>query len=227
LPDDHPLVTAGTPLHGRNLFPENLPEFRSVVLTYLDEMTRLGHTLMTGIALSLGLEGSYFFEHYTADPLVLFRIFNYPPDLTAGSSEPSWGVGEHTDYGLLTILKQDNVGGLEVKSQGQWIPAPPIPGSFICNIGDMLDRITAGEYRSTPHRVHNVATRDRLSFPFFFDPNWQALIKPIALPGTRAVAGDREERWDHASVHDFGGTYGEYVLAKIAKVFPHLFRVTL
>jgi isopenicillin N synthase-like dioxygenase len=136
-------------------------------------------------------------------------------------------VGEHTDYGLLTILKQDEVGGLEVKSQGQWIPAPPIPDSFICNIGDMLDRMTAGEYRSTPHRVHNVATRDRLSFPFFFDPNWQARIKPIAVPGDRAVAGDREERWDQATVHDFDGTYGEYVLAKIAKVFPHLFRVTL
>ena len=226
LPHDHPLVTAGTPLHGRNLFPENLPAFRSVVLTYLDEMTRLGHTLMTGIALSLGLEGSYFFERYTADPLVLFRIFNYPPELTAGSPEPSWGVGEHTDYGLLTILKQDDVGGLEVKSQGQWIPAPPIPGSFICNIGDMLDRMTAGEYRSTPHRVHNVATRDRLSFPFFFDPNWQARIKPIALFGDRAVAGVREERWDQANVHDFDGTYGEYVLAKVAKVFPHLFRVT-
>ena len=224
LPRDHPRVADGTPLHGQNLFPENLPEFRSVVLTYLDEMTRLGHTLMRGIALSLGLEGTYFFEHYTADPLVLFRIFNYPPDLTAGSPEPSWGVGEHTDYGLLTILKQDDVGGLEVKSKGHWIPAPPIPGSFICNIGDMLDRMTAGEYRSTPHRVHNVATRDRLSFPFFFDPNWQARINPIALPGARAVAGDRAERWDHASVHDFGGTYGEYVLAKIAKVFPRLFR---
>ena len=227
LPPDHPLVTDGTPLHGPNLFPENLPAFRSVVLTYLDEMTRLGQTLMSGIALSLGLDGSYFFDRYTADPLVLFRIFNYPPEPTAGSPEPSWGVGEHTDYGLLTILKQDEVGGLEVKSQGQWIPAPPIPDSFICNIGDMLDRMTAGEYRSTPHRVHNVATRDRLSFPFFFDPNWQARIEPIALSGDRASAGNREERWDQANVHEFDGTYGEYVLAKVAKVFPHLFRVTL
>jgi isopenicillin N synthase-like dioxygenase len=72
-----------------------------------------------------------------------------------------------------------------------------------------------------------VATRDRLSFPFFFDPNWQARIKPIALSGDRVIAGEREERWDQANVLDFDGTYGEYVLAKIARVVPHLFRVTL
>ena len=224
LTDDHPLVALGTPLHGRNLFPDRPPELRAAVLAYVDAMTRLGHTLMRGIALSLGLDDSYFYDRYTADPLVLFRIFNYPPDVH-GAADPSWGVGEHTDYGLLTILKQDDAGGLEVKSQGEWIPAPPIPGSFICNIGDMLDRMTAGDYRSTPHRVHNVARRDRLSFPFFFDPGWNARIQPIARPDASAVASDCEERWDHASVHDFGGTYGEYVLAKVAKVFPHLFRV--
>ena len=226
LPDDHPRVRQGTPLHGRNLFPDRPPELRAAVLAYIDAMTRLGHVLMSGIALSLGLDDSYFYDRYTADPLVLFRIFNYPPDVNAGA-EPSWGVGEHTDYGLLTILKQDDAGGLEVKSKGDWIAAPPIPGSFICNIGDMLDRMTAGVYRSTPHRVHNVAKRDRLSFPFFFDPGWSARIQPIAPPDASAVASDEHERWDHASVHAFGGTYGEYVTAKVAKVFPHLFRTAL
>ena len=226
LTDDHPLVRLGTPLHGRNLFPERPPELRAAVLEYIEAMTRLGHVLMSGVALSLGLDASYFHDRYTADPLVLFRIFNYPPDTHAGA-EPSWGVGEHTDYGLLTILKQDDAGGLEVKSQGDWIPAPPIPGSFICNIGDMLDRMTAGVYRSTPHRVHNVARRDRLSFPFFFDPAWTARIQPIAELDATALASDREGRWDHASVHDFSGTYGEYVLAKVSKVFPHLFRAAL
>ena len=226
LTDDHPLVAVGTPLHGRNLFPERPAELRAAVLDYVEAMTGIGHVLMTGIALSLGLEDSYFYDRYTSDPLVLFRIFNYPPDVHDGP-EPIWGVGEHTDYGLLTILKQDDAGGLEVKSKGEWIAAPPIPGSFICNIGDMLDRMTAGVYRSTPHRVHNVATRDRLSFPFFFDPGWNARIQPIATPEAGAVASDRSERWDQASVHEFAGTYGEYVLAKVAKVFPHLFRVAL
>jgi isopenicillin N synthase-like dioxygenase len=224
LSEDDPLVRAGTPLHGRNLFPAEMPEFRDVVLAYIDAMTSLGHTLMSAVALSLGLEPTYFAERYTSDPLVLFRIFNYPPDRAAVAAEPQWGVGEHTDYGLLTILKQDDAGGLEVKSQARWIPAPPIANSFICNIGDMLDRMTGGFYRSTPHRVRNVARRDRLSFPFFFDPNVAARIEPIVLPGAQAIASDREERWDQASVHDFSGTYGDYVRGKVAKVFPQLFR---
>jgi len=224
LSPDHPMVQAGIPLHGQNLFPDNLPEFRQVVLAYLEAMTRLGHTLMAGIALSLGLNESYFAERYTGDPLVLFRIFNYPPDAAKIGPDPQWGVGEHTDYGLLTILKQDEAGGLEVKSRSRWIAAPPIAGSFVCNIGDMLDRMTGGRYRSTPHRVHNVARRNRLSFPFFFDPNFAAEIKPIELPDAEVVASDRHERWDRASVHDFSGTYGDYVLSKVSKVFPHLTR---
>ena len=88
----------------------------------------------------------------------------------------------------------------------------------------MLDRMTGGLYRSTPHRVRNVARRDRLSFPFFFDPNFAARIQPIVLPDAQAIASDRGERWDHASVHDYSGTYGDYVIAKVSKVFPQLFR---
>ena len=227
LPEDHPLVRAGTPLHGPNLFPRQVPELRDVVLSYMDAMTRLGHALMEGIALSLGLESSYFADRYTADPLTLFRIFNYPGEPEALGDEPRWGVGEHTDYGLLTILKQDDTGGLQVKSQTGWIAAPPIPGAFLCNIGDMLDRMTAGLYRSTPHRVQNVTRRDRLSFPFFFDPNFNAEIRPIVEPEASRVASDRTERWDRASVHEFSGTYGDYVLAKVSKVFPQLRRAVI
>jgi isopenicillin N synthase-like dioxygenase len=221
LGEDHPMVKAGVPLHGPNLFPSYLPQLRETVLEYLSAMTRLGHQLMAGIALSLGLEESYFFERYTGDPLILFRIFNYP----ARPTTEGWGVGEHTDYGLLTILKQDEAGGLQVKSQSRWIEAPPIPGSFVCNIGDMLDRMTGGRYRSTPHRVRNLSGRDRLSFPFFFDPNFNAEVAPIQL-GDAAV-DDRHERWDGASVHEFSGTYGDYLLNKVSKVFPQLRREVL
>ena len=149
--DDHPLVQAGTPLHGPNLFPEAPVDLRETVLEYMAALTELGQRLMGGIALGLGLPESYFADHGTRDPLTLFRIFNYPPP----PSPELWGVGEHTDYGLLTILLQDDVGGLEVKSKSDWVSAPPLPGSFVCNIGDMLDRMTRGVYRSTPHRVRN------------------------------------------------------------------------
>ena len=228
LPSDHPAVLAGTPMHGPNLFPD-IPSFREVVLDYLAALERLGHALMAGLALSLSLDESYFADRYTGDPLILFRIFNYPYSPAAAAeraaSDVRWGVGEHTDYGLLTMLRQDDTGGLQVKSRSRWIDAPPIPESFICNIGDMLDRLTRGIYRSTPHRVLNPARRDRLSFPFFFDPNFNAEIRPIE--SLAANPDDRHERWDRASVHEFQGTYGDYLLGKVSKVFPQLRRETL
>lgn len=227
LEDEHALVVAGTPMHGRNLFPSNIPLFRETVLDYIAAMTQLGHVLMAGIASSLGLKESYFSDRYTSDPLILFRIFNYPPDSSTFDNEGRWGVGEHTDYGLLTILLQDSLGGLQVKSKSRWIDAPPIPDSFVCNIGDMLDRMTGGRYRSTPHRVRNLAPNPRLSFPFFFDPNFNAEVKPIELGEAGVVHDDKDSRWDKASVHDFRGTYGDYLLNKVSKVFPQLQRAVL
>ncbi|MEK6408434.1 MAG: 2-oxoglutarate and iron-dependent oxygenase domain-containing protein [Acidobacteriota bacterium] len=221
----NPLVKSGTPMHGPNLFPKNIPLLRETVLEYMAAMTELGHTLMEVIALSLGLDEGYFAERYTSDPLILFRIFNYPPDPAPISEEQSWGVGAHTDYGLLTILKQDQTGGLQVKSRSGWVDAKPVPGSFVCNIGDMLDRMTGGVYRSTAHRVRSPSRHDRLSFPFFFDPNFSAEVKPIAM--NVPVDDDSDERWDHASVHDFSGTYGDYLLGKVSRVFPQLRRELL
>jgi isopenicillin N synthase-like dioxygenase len=221
LPANHPGVLARKPLHGPNLFPE-IPGFRETVLRYLESLTQLGHVLMSGIAKGLGLDEDYFKHRYTGEPLVLFRIFNYPYTKRAENAAVPWGVGEHTDYGLLTILRQDDTGGLQVKSRSSWVEAPPIPGSFVCNIGDMLDRLTRGIYRSTPHRAINMAQRDRLSFPFFFDPNFDAQIQPIEGLTHRASADDSHERWDNANVHAFSGTYGDYLLNKVSKVFPEL-----
>jgi len=217
-PDD-PHVAAGTPLHGANLFPAALPQLRPVVLSYLDALTDLGHTLVRGLALGLGLPGSWFDDHLTADPLVLFRIFRYPPPPAA--AEPPWGVAEHTDYGLLTILLQDDAGGLEVHTSDGWVDAPPVPGTFVCNLGDMLERMTGGRYRSTPHRVRNRTAGDRLSFPFFFDPGWDAEVRPVPGLGDDPTAAARQ-RWDGASVFAFDGTYGDYLLGKVSRVFPDL-----
>ena len=205
-------------LHGANLFPSQVPELRGAALDYLKAATETAHALMEGIALSLKLDADYFHRTYTADPTILFRIFHYPA-MPPGSED--WGVGEHTDYGLLTLLAQDDLGGLEVKTARGWIDAPPIEGTLVCNIGDMLDRLTGGQYRSTPHRAKNVSGSGRLSFPFFFDPDFEAEIRP--LPGfALAGADDRETRWDKASVHAFSGTYGDYLLSKVSKVFPQL-----
>ena len=223
LPESDPRVQAGIPMHGANLYPAQLPQMKEVVEAYMDALTQLGHTLMEGIAISLNLEPSYFRDRYTDDPLCLFRIFHYPPSSRSGTAD-QWGVGEHTDYGVLTILKQDAVGGLQIKSHAKWIEAPYIENTFVCNIGDMLDRMTGGYYRSTPHRVQNTSGKGRFSFPFFFDPNFDAHISPIDLPANFHQADDKETRWDGASVHDFQGTYGAYILGKVGKVFPNLKR---
>jgi len=226
LPDEHPRVRAGVPLHGRNLIPGDdvLPGFRETVFDYIAAVTALGHRVMAAIARSLDLPADYFARRYTADPLVLFRIFQYPSRAVPAGVDAQHGVGEHTDYGLLTLLRQDDVGGLQVRTEQGWIEAPPLPQSFVCNIGDMLDRMTGGLYRSTPHRVTlNRSGRHRLSFPLFFDPDFDARIEPIR----NAEIDDRAQRWDGASVHAFEGTYGDYVLGKVGKVFPDLQRRVL
>ena len=221
LPADDPRVRAGLPLHGPNLLPGDdlLPGFAATIDDYVAAVTRLGHQVMAAIALSLDLPADYFASRYTADPLVLFRIFQYPSRAVPVGVDALHGVGEHTDYGLLTLLRQDDVGGLQVHTPQGWVEAPPVPESFVCNIGDMLDRMTGGLYRSTPHRVAlNRSGRDRLSFPLFFDPAFDARIEPIR----NAEIDDRASRWDGASVHSFEGSYGDYVLAKVGKVFPQL-----
>ncbi len=212
------LPPSDTPLHGPNLFPAALPELRPVVLAYLDAMRSLGHALLRGVALGLGLPASWFDQHLTADPLILFRAFRYPPETDL--VDPNWGVAEHTDYGLLTILRQDASGGLQVHAPSGWIDAPPLPGTFVCNLGDMLERMTGGRYRSTPHRVRNAGDGDRLSFPFFFDPGWDAQVLPVPLPGEGAA--EARARWDGEDVFAFDGTYGEYLLGKVCKFFPDL-----
>ncbi|MES1203566.1 MAG: 2-oxoglutarate and iron-dependent oxygenase domain-containing protein, partial [Pseudomonadota bacterium] len=149
-------VAAHWPLHGANLYPKEIPELANAVQAFMSEAEAAAQNLLRGIALSLDLDGEYFRATYTARPTMLFRIFHYPP---VSANAEGWGVGEHTDYGLLTLLAQDDVGGLEVKTPRGWTEAPPMPGALVCNIGDMLDRLTGGYYRSTPHRVRNVGVR--------------------------------------------------------------------
>jgi isopenicillin N synthase-like dioxygenase len=213
-----PRVEAGLPLHGPNLFPVRPEGLGAAVLEYIDSVTALGHALLRGMSVGLGLDESWFDRHLTAEPLVLFRIFHYPP---LESVDERWSVGEHTDYGLITILAQDASGGLEVRGPRGWIAAPPIADAFVVNLGDMLERMTGGRYRSTPHRVRNASGLDRVSFPLFLDPAWTAEVLPVPLAGGE-VSEDRGERWDGADVHAWSGTYGEYVVAKVGRVFPAL-----
>jgi len=216
---DHRRVRAGTPLHGPNLYPRHPRGLGAAVRTYMDVMTRVAQTILSGIAVGLGLTPTWFVDHLTADPLILFRIFSYPA--MAPTDPGRWGVGEHTDYGLLTLLGQDANGGLQVRTPDGWTDVPPRPGSIVCNIGDMFERLTGGRYRSTPHRVRNTGAVERLSFPFFLDPSWDATVHRLPIV-ERPLDDGAARRWDHMSVHGFDGTYGDYLLSKVGKVFPEL-----
>lgn len=242
LPTEDARVRAGLPMHGANLWPVRPPGLKDAVGAYMAQASAAAARLMAGVSLALGLDAGWFERAYTGDPTILFRIFRYPAhregqvpggsgsaDADAGGA-PSWGVGEHTDYGLVTLLAQDRHGGLQVKTPaGDWLAAPPIPGTLVVNVGDMLERLTGGRFRSAPHRVANTSGHDRLSFPLFFDPAFAAPMRPlpqltIAKGQTAAelIASDRATRWDQSSVHTFEGTYGDYLLGKVAKVFPDL-----
>lgn len=216
------------PLHGPNIWPSEVPELRDEVLAWMHAMERVGQRVLAAMAVGLGLQPDWFVRNLTHDPTVLFRIFRYPPhpiDAAPsgdGDAASRWGVAEHTDYGLLTLLAHDGTPGLEVRVGSTWIPVDPDPDLLICNLGDMLDRLTLGRYRSTPHRVRNVADHDRFSLPFFLDPAWNARVEPLPLDDGWVTPTERSDRWDRADLADVHGVYGDWLLAKVARVFPDL-----
>jgi isopenicillin N synthase-like dioxygenase len=223
LPADDPAVAQRRPLHGPNLFPERPAELRPLVLEWMERVTEVGRAVLSGIALSLELDRDWF-DRWCAEPTVLFRIFHYPPPPAGFAGR--WGVAEHTDYGLLTLLAQDSTGGLEVRVGDDWIEVPPTEDAIVCNLGDMLERASGGRFVSTAHRVR-IPPSDRYSFPLFLDPSWDAVVEPLpgVAPGD-AAAGETGAvpRWDGASVFDVQGTYGEYLVSKVSRVFPDLYR---
>jgi isopenicillin N synthase-like dioxygenase len=208
------------PLHGPNIWPEQPTELRALVTEWMQRMESLGQHVLTLVARGLGLDDCFFREGLTADPTPLFRIFRYPPHPDGATGR--WGVAEHTDYGLLTLLAHDGTPGLEVHTPEGWAQPPTDPALIICNLGDMLDRLTDGRYRSTPHRVRNHAGHDRYSLPFFLDPGWDATVAPIALDDGWQAPLDAHERWDRANLRVLDGTYGQWLSAKVSRVFPDL-----
>ena len=174
-PDDPELV-AGKPFRSLNAWPE-LSGFRKTALAYYNACATLGARLHRAFARDLGLKPDFFADKFDR-PMATLRLLHYP--VSPKSAAASTGAGEHTDYGNLTLLATDDVGGLEVRTRaGQWIAAPVVPGTFIVNIGDCLMRWTNDVYVSTPHRVINRSARERYSIAFFYDPNPDAMVETI------------------------------------------------
>ncbi|MFT9019425.1 isopenicillin N synthase family dioxygenase [Acetobacter malorum] len=173
VPADNPLVQAGTPLLGPNKWP-TVPGFKEAAQAYYKAVFALGRMLFRGFALALGLPENYFDDHANFPPSKL-RMIHYPYDAEAQDAP---GIGAHTDYECFTILLADQPGLEVMNGNGEWIDAPPVPGAFVVNIGDMLEVMTAGTFVATAHRVRSVK-EERYSFPLFYACDYHTQIRPL------------------------------------------------
>ncbi len=207
-PDD-PDVIAGTPLHGPNQWPEDLPGWRPHMESYYRAMQDLGAKVLAAFALALDMPEDFFADKITK-PMTTLRLLHYPPQ-RGRVTEDQIGAGAHTDFGGFTMLAQDEAGGLQVRGRdGQWIDATPVPGSFVVNVGDMMARWTNDRFASTLHRVVNVSGRERYSIPYFFDPDFRADVS--CLP-TCLGPGELP--------HYLPTTGGQHLLDKIDETFEY------
>lgn len=191
-------VLAGDYLAGANQWPDGLPGFRDTVVAYHAALTQLGFKLCRAIALALRTDVETFAAAF-APPTTFLRLLHYPPQPPDPAGD-LYGSAPHTDFGCITILAQDEVGGLQVRNQaGAWIDAPCIPGSFVMNVGDMLHRWSNGQLLSTPHRVVNRSGRQRYSCPFFFDPDVNVEVAPLPA----CVTAEQPSQFDSIVYGDF------------------------
>ena len=168
-------------LSGPNQWPK-LENFKEVLEKYTFNMTKLGRNLMRLALLSSGVKDLSVMQSLDM-PTIWLRLLHYPP-ISKNSPSDLYGSAPHTDFGCLTILAQDEIGGLQVQTrEGEWIDVPKLEGSFVVNVGDMLSRYTNGLLRSTPHRVINKSGKERFSCPFFFDPHTNAVVQPLKGTG--------------------------------------------
>jgi isopenicillin N synthase-like dioxygenase len=202
-------------LTGPNLWPAAQPELREVVSEWHDRLTGIARKLLRAWALALGADEEYFDRHF-GDPSTLIKIVRYP-----GKEDPTpqQGVGAHKDSGVLTLLwVEPGKGGLQVQRDGQWVDAPPVPGSFVVNIGELLEYATQGYLIATNHRV--ISPRypdDRISVPFFFNPALDARLPIIELPAELAAAARGVTEDPTIPIH---ATYGENALKSRLRAHP-------
>ncbi len=209
LPADDPDLIAGKPLQGPNQWPGWLPEFRPAIERYLQEIDALARHVVRLIALSLGMPAGAL-DPYFRKPTTFLRLLHYPPQPPQSTTD-QFGSAPHTDYGIITLLAQDSTGGLQVRPRvGEWIDAPPLPGTFVLNVADMLARWTNNRYVSTPHRVINRSGGDRYSLPYFFDAGMDEVIE--CLPA--CTDADNPPRYPPVR-------YGDYLMERLDKNYNY------
>lgn len=216
-------------LQGENLWPANPPDLKAVYTAYISRVQAVGEALVhaMGVALDLGPpslhpsmtdEDEETFLRHCSPSFWVMRMIGYPPlpsPLPSSSTDSSaidqFSCGAHTDYGCITLLLSDPTpSALQVRlKDGTWLNADPVPGAFVVNIGDMIERWTNGLWKSTMHRVIHRGGARRVSVPFFYEPAFEAMVRPL---------GKCVQRTGGRRVHE-GSTYGEHLLTKVFSNF--------
>ncbi|MFI9273200.1 isopenicillin N synthase family dioxygenase [Kitasatospora sp. NPDC052896] len=210
-------------LAGPNQWPAGLPELAPAVQRWTADLTGVAHRLLGLILEALDTPAHFLDEVVAPDPHVHFKLLHYPgPPQAADEGDDDGsgqGVGIHKDYGLLTLLLQDDKGGLQVAVEdGVFLDVPVVPGAFVVNLGELLEVATRGYLRATTHRVVRPAPGvDRYSAPFFYNPRLDAAMQPLPSPFVSAAEG---------VVHDpanplFAG-YGANVMKGMLRAFPEV-----
>lgn len=206
-PDD-PDLLAGKPLVSENKWPRDaFPRLETELRPYYDALCSAAERVLCAVAVSLDAESEFFRSLYVK-PLARGQLVYYPPSSAEDDAEERFGVAPHTDFGVLTFLLQDNSGGLQVQlKSGEWVEAPPVPNTLVCNIGDLLQRWSNDRFVSTVHRVINRSKGARYSIPIFFDPHTDTVVDPRDL-------GVRDTDSKHPPV-----TAGGHIAGRNAKSF--------
>ena len=201
-------ATPANPLLGPNVWPAAMPELKAGVYPYFEAASACAEDLLRGFALGAGLDADHFIR--LRDRPVSRGSLQYYPPQSEGAEEDQFGVAPHTDFGVLTVLCQDQIGGLQIQRRnGEWAAMPPMSGTLVVNIGDLLERWSNRRYHSTVHRVINSSGRERLSLVLAYDPNFETLVDP------RAFCADDEEPRDEPI------TCGDYLLWRFRKAFSY------
>jgi len=214
LPDEHPDNYA--PVDGHNQWPSNLPEFRETMVTYLAACERVSCRLLGAFALGLGLAPEFFHPHFDRSHTSFIRLNWYPLDdpLDSAEAQQVTALGDmalhhHTDSGAFTILLQDDVGGLQVEHDDDWIDVEPIRGALVVNTGDMMQVWSNDDYRAAMHRVRPTSGVPRYSLPYFFNPSYATDYAPVALSANRP-ARYRSINWGDFRQGRADGDFADY-----------------
>ncbi|KAL5556941.1 hypothetical protein UlMin_039177 [Ulmus minor] len=204
----------GKAMEGCNLWPLDPPKFKELMEEYISLCTDLSRNILRGIALALGGSPYEFEGDRAGDAFWVTRIIGYPgKSLINGTAKPEndIGCGAHTDYGLLTLVNQDDdITALQVRNRsGEWISAPPVPGTFVCNIGDMLKIYSNGLYESTLHQVINSSSKYRVCVAYFYETNFDTAVEPLEICTQKTGGIKKFER----------AVYGEHLVSKVLTNF--------